>query len=341
MKIKVLIVGSYLSIILSFLSFQQVSLVYAAAFSYKKPLIVASIFPFYDFAKEISGSYANVDLLLPPGASPHCWEPRPSDVALLKHADVIIIVGPLEPWAKVVLNAIGCKARFIIKAAEGAPLIKKGSSNKEIDPHVWLDFKWDTVIVRRIAKALCSIDPLHKDFYRKRAQRLIKELLSLDKQYRTTIKSLKLKYLVVAGHGAFSYLCRAYGIKQISLCGISPDAQPTVLRLVHIINFIKKHHIKAFFYEETGPKKPAITIEEETGVKAWPLTPAASLTREEIKRNVTFIGLMYKNLNILKKAFKLHSVSASSASTYTSSSTYKMSWSSHWASNHRMTHGII
>jgi len=337
MKRKSLNFCSYLFIILLFLSSLSVSPVYAA--SYKKPLIVASIFPFYDFAKEISGNYADVDLLLPPGASPHCWEPRPSDVALLKHADVIIIVGPLEPWAKVVLNAIGCKARFIIKAAQGANLIKKGRSNKEIDPHVWLDFKWDTVIVRRIAKALCSIDPLHKDFYQKRAQRLIKELLSLDKQYRTTIKSLRLKYLVVAGHGAFSYLCRAYGIKQVSLCGISPDAQPTVLRLVHIINFIKKHHVKAFFYEETGPKKPAITIEEETGAKAWPLTPAASLTREEIKKHVTFIGLMYKNLDTFKKALELHPISTSTNSA--SSYTHWTSWSSHRASKHRIPHSII
>ncbi len=301
MKLIILKFWIYLLIILSFLFYLLPISAYAT--SYRRPLVVTSIFPFYDFAKEIAGDYAEVSLLLPPGASPHCWEPKPSDVARLKHADIIILVGPLEPWANVVLKAIKCKAHFVIRAAQGANLIKKGHGNKEIDPHVWLDFKWDTVIVKRIAHALCSVDPTHQNFYQKRAQRLIRELLYLDQQYSNTIKSLGLKYLVIAGHGAFSYLCRRYGLKQISLSGISPDAQPTVLRLIHIINFIKKHHIKSFFYEETGPKKPAITIEEETGVRAWPLTPAASLTKEEIKQHVTFLQLMYKNLYYIKRAF--------------------------------------
>ncbi len=286
----------------------------------KRAIIVASIFPLYDFAKEISGPYARVYLLLPPGASPHCWEPRPSDVALLRQADIIILVGPLEPWAHTVFKAIGCKAHFIIRAAQGANLIKKGVGEKCIDPHVWLDFKWDTVIVKRIESALSRLDPVHRTFYKNRANKLVKSLLELDKEYKRTLKSLKIDYLVIAGHGAFSYFCRAYGIKQIALAGISPDAQPTVLRLARIINFIKQHHIRAFFYEETSSRKPALTIEAETGVKAWPLTPAASLTKKEIENHITFLQLMYRNLCVIKRAFNLHSSSHTSSSSPASSS---------------------
>ena len=269
--------------------------------SFQQPKIVASIFPLYYLAKSVGGNYADVTLLLPPGASPHCWEPRPSDMLLLKDANIILIVGPLEPWANTVLKGSDTRA-VIIRAADGEKLIRVAPGPKGIDPHIWMDFKWDQHITRHICDVLCKIAPQHADYYRKQADRTIEKLRTLDKTYKMVLSRCKNKFLIIAGHGAFGYLARAYGLKQIALSGITPDAMPTAVRMAKIIWFIKKHHIKSFFYEETGPILAAKTIASETGAIPYPLTPAASLTRSEIKSKTSFIGLMYKNLSILKKA---------------------------------------
>ncbi len=263
----------------------------------KGPSVVASIYPLYEILREVGGKYVSASLLLPPGADPHSWEPTPKDLLLLQKASLIFVVGKgLEPWLEDIIKSLP-KVR-ILRAADSAPLLfLKGH---RIDPHLWLDFKWDASLALRLGKALAQIDPFHREVYLRRAQNLRERFLHLDQTYRQTLANCKSKYLLVAGHNAFGYWERAYGLKVISLAGTSPEAEPTPRALAQALRLIKKNRIKAVFYEEPSSRRFAELLAKEAGLnKVLYLTPGASLPREELQNNPTFFDLMERNLHHL------------------------------------------
>ncbi len=274
--------------------------------------VIASIFPLADFARQVGGQRVRVNLLVPPGASVHSWEPKPSDLIKLKQADLILVVGKtLEPWLSTFMEHNHRHGTRIIEALKGAPLVKTGHDHEKttttaaghrhpgIDPHIWLDFKWDQVIVQRIADALSGLDPDGSMFYHTNAQSLQGKLERLDEDYRRTLASCSSKVLVIGGHAAFGYLARAYGLKQVSLYGLSPDARPTSRQMVKIVKLIKKNGIKAIFFDAATGDRLARTLALETGARILVLTPGANLSRNELAKRPSFLDLMYENLHSL------------------------------------------
>ncbi len=271
------------------------------------PRVIATVFPLYDMAKGVAGDRAEVTLLLPPGANPHSWEPRPSDMINLQKADLIIMVGAgLEPWAHEIIEKKDKDHPRILKVSDGAPLvILHGHDHEEenhghgVDPHIWLDFSWDMTIVNRICQTLIELDPEGREVYQRGAQAYKESLDQLIDAYKKGLANCKTRSLVVGGHGAFNYLARAFGLKQVSLYGISPDAQPTPRRMAEVIEIVRREGVKAIFFEETVSDKLARVLARETGARVLTLTPGASLTREQIQAGASFLDLMYENLRHL------------------------------------------
>ncbi len=270
------------------------------AYSSEPPKVVATIFPLYDIAKSICGERAKVRLLLPIGANPHSWEPKPSELIELEKADLVIMVGDdFEPWADKFLSLHKGQGRpFIMRATDGAPVIRH-KGKRAIDPHIWLDFEWDMVLVRRIALTLSRLDPDGEGYYKENASAYNQALSELYKQYKQCLSTCRSKTLVVGGHGAFSYLARAFGLKQVSLYGLSPDARPSPRRMAQVVQIIKSEGVSTIFFEETVTDRLAKVLSRETGAKIMTLAPGASLTKKEIEEGLGFIDLMKKNLEHL------------------------------------------
>ncbi len=263
-----------------------------------KPLIVASIFPLYDLAQEVGGKEVKVHLLLPPGADPHSWDPTPKDLLFLRRADLLLAVGEgLEPWLDDLLSGLKKEKLSVLLLSEGAPLLR----HDHLDPHLWLDFRWDAVYVKRMGERLAALDPPHRELFLKRADRLAKRLLALDQEFRQSLSGCRFRLLIIAGHAAFGYWERAYGLRQISLAGLCPEAEPTPKALRQIVRLIRERGVPAIFYEEPSSKRFAEMIARETGVSVYYLTPGASPTREELLAGVTFFSLMKRDLEHLKQ----------------------------------------
>ncbi len=278
---------------------------------------IASIFPLADFARQVGRERVKVDLLIPPGASVHSWEPRPSDLVKLKRADLILVVGEaLEPWLSTFMEQDHPKRTQVIEAMEGAPIVtlrhghemaattSTGHRHSGVDPHIWLDFKWDQVIVQRIADAFSYLDPADRSFYQANARAFQKKLERLDEDYRRTLSTCSSRVLVIGGHAAFGYLARAYGLKQLSLYGLGPDASPTSRHMVEIIKLIKDKGVKAIFFDEATSDRLAKTLALETGAHVLVLTPGANLSRADLAKRPSFLDLMYRNLNSLAKGLR-------------------------------------
>jgi len=265
--------------------------------------IMASVFPLMEFAGAVAGEKGEVNLLLPPGAGVHTWQPRASDIVRLSSVDLFIYGGAgLEPWLPDLLKSISSKNLKILAVAEFLPLEKSNEAGKEaIDPHVWLDFELDQMIVSRIAETLSEIDPSHASVYRAGAAAYNKKLKNLDEHFSVSFSHCRQKTILLGGHAAFGYLARRYNLEQLSLYGLSPDAEPTPSRLMDIIQWAKKRNIKAVYMEANTSAKMAKVLAKEIQAELLVLNPGANLNKKEWTAGLTFIDIMEENLKNLKK----------------------------------------
>jgi zinc transport system substrate-binding protein len=276
----------------------------------KKINVIVTLFPIYDFAKNVGAQYINVNLLLPPGVEPHSFEPSPEDIIKIDRADIFIYTGKyMEPWAEKILKGIDKKNLIVADCSKGIQL-KSGmggdNNNHEghvhkLDPHIWLDFENAKKMVDNILEALIEADKSHNEYYINNAEIYKSKLTKLDERFKESLSSCKMRYFVHGGHYTFGYLARRYGLHYISVYeAFSPNAEPTAQRLSMLINTIKKYNTKYIFYEELISPKLAETISKETGVKLLKLHGAHNLTKDEWEKGFTFIDLMEQNLSNLR-----------------------------------------
>ncbi|MBM3209153.1 zinc-binding protein [Candidatus Shapirobacteria bacterium] len=258
----------------------------------QKITIVTTLFPLYDFAKNIGQDRAEVSLLLPPGVEAHTFEPRPSDITRINNANIFVYTGEfMEPWA-----------HDIIEGADKKVKIVDASANIEtrVDPHIWLDFDNAKVMAGNIAKTLSAIDPQNAEYYQNNLRSYQSKLAELDNSYKNALTSCQTKIIVYGGHYAFSYMGKRYGLAYESAYGISPDSEPSAQDLAGLIKQIKTKKIGYVFFEELVSPKVAQTLAKETGAGLLLLNPAHNLTKDEFEKNESFLSIMEKNLSNLK-----------------------------------------
>jgi len=274
--------------------------------------VLTSIFPLREFAAAVVGDRGEAELLLPPGAGVHTWQPRPGDILRLASSDLFISVGAgLEPWLSAVLKAVpGGKLR-VLEVSRGLPLRPAEAGEPEeaahehshgpLDPHVWLDFSLDLQIVDQIVATLLEIDPAGGPDFRKNAETLKSRLRELDSRYADTLKNCSGKALVIAGHAAFGYLAKRYGLVQTALYGLSPDSQPRPQHLLKVIDFCRKEGIRTVFFETSVPPGLAQTLAGEIGGRVLVLYAGHNLTRDQVVKGVGFFDIMGENLKNLRE----------------------------------------
>lgn len=273
--------------------------------SQNRPLtVVASLFPLYDFAKNIGKDKVDVSLLLPPGVEPHSFEPKPGDIIRILEADIFIYTDAvMEPWVAKILQAIENKNLLVVEASKGIPLMKETSAEDGehggTDPHIWLDFANAQHMVDTICEGFSAKDPAHKTFYADNARAYNRLLNALDSRYKNTLAHCKYSDVVHGGHFAFGYLAKRYNLHYVAAYGFSPDAEPTSRRLYDLSEMIKQKGIKYLFYEELLSPRVAKTIAQETGATLLKLSAAHNLTKEELAQNTSFITIMEQNLKNL------------------------------------------
>ncbi|WP_456434217.1 metal ABC transporter substrate-binding protein [Thermosulfuriphilus sp.] len=269
--------------------------------------VVASIFPLYDFVREVGGERVKVHLLLPPGAEPHSWEPRPSDILAIYRADLLVVIGAgLEPWLDDLLAGLEGKRLRVLVASQGAELLGyQGPDHGDhrhhgLDPHIWLDLAWDQQIVFRLAEELSRLDPQGRDYYFQRARSYAKKLAALDRLYASSLSSCRERVILIAGHGAYAYLARRYSLRQVALFSLSPEAEPSPQRMIKIIKLARRLKARAIFFEAQANPRLARALASEAGLKVLVLNPGASLNQEEIRRGESFLEIMEANLEALR-----------------------------------------
>ncbi|MEN6319860.1 MAG: metal ABC transporter substrate-binding protein [Syntrophaceae bacterium] len=279
----------------------------------KELTVVTTLYPLYDFAKNIGQEKADVSLLLPPGVEPHSFEPRPADMLRIQGSDIFIFTGAfMEPWVDKVIKGIDAKRFAVVDASKGITLMKGTTAHDEhghghqdgpgsSDPHIWLDLSNAMKMVDTIAAEYSAKDPQNKDYYMKNSSEYKKKLEVLDKKYKDELLRCRNRVIIHAGHFAFEYLAKRYDLQYISAYkGFTPDAEPSPRGLAELVQMVKKFDAQFIYYEELITPKIAETISKETGCGLLMLHAAHNVTKKEIDTGVNFISIMEKNLENLK-----------------------------------------
>ncbi len=282
-----------------------------------KVKIITSVFPLQEFAEAVAGERGEVSLLLPPGAEIHTWQPRASDIMRLSSADVFIYVGAaLEPWLHDMMKSVKNPAIRVLEASQGLSLLRKNDgqpkheekTNTEehnhehsvIDPHIWLDFENDQIIVDRIESLLSELIPEYRLFFKRNALVYQKKLQKLDQRYQAGLRNCSQSTFILGGHAAFGYLARRYGLNQIALYGLNPDSKPTPRKLVEVVDLAKEHQIKVIYFEDYVSDDLAKVMAKEVGAETLVLNAGANISKEQLKSGMTFLEIMEKNLENLR-----------------------------------------
>jgi zinc transport system substrate-binding protein len=275
----------------------------------EKIAVVTTIYPLYDFARQVGGERVEVTRLLPAGAEPHTWEPTPKDMAALARARVFIYNGAgMEPWVQRQLGMLEEKGVRVVEASRGLDLIAGPGDHGEagVDPHVWLDPVLAQEIVKKIRDAYIAVDPEHAAYYSSRADEYLAALRELDREYRAAAQDFRRREIVTS-HAAFAYLARRYGLQQVALMGLSPESEPDPVRMREIVAFCREHDVKYVFFEALVSPKVSRTLAREVGAETLVLNPLGNITPEEEKRGENYLSIMRENLARLKVALGDHS----------------------------------
>jgi len=281
--------------------------------------MIASIYPVADMVQQVGGDYVDVSFLLPAGASPHTFEPKPSLVKKISSARIFFMVGAgLEFWAEKFIDLAGPGLTTVV-LSKGVSLIntaghhhenkaghfhaRVGVSDQEssvANPHIWIDPVIAKSMVDKITAALCDVDHVHVTYYKKRRQRYLEMLDDLDQMIQKTVSTFKVRKYV-SFHSSWDYFARRYGLKSAGVIEAAPGRNPTPIQIKNIVAMIKKYHIRAVFAEPQLNPRAAEVIAREAGVNVLLLDP---LGGPNLKGRSTYIDLIRYNLNVMQEAMK-------------------------------------
>lgn len=222
-----------------------------------------------DMARNVAGEAAEVESLTKPGAEIHNYQPTPGDLLKAQDAQLIIWNGlNLELWFQKFFRNLKGVPEAVASAGVAPMAISQGPYTGKPNPHAWMSPTAALIYVDNIRDALVQHDPAHADVYRANAE-------AYKAQIKASIDPIKAEFAripeeqrwLVTSEGAFSYLARDFGLKELYLWPINADQQGTPQQVRRVIDMVRKYHIPAVFSESTVSPDPAKQVARETGAK--------------------------------------------------------------------------
>ncbi len=276
--------------------------------------ITATVFPLYDFARQIVKDRAELVMLLPTGAEVHSYEPTPKDIIQIQSSDLFIrIGGAVDSWSESATAEENGKEVNTISATDCCTLLTEDehehensahtAKETEIDEHVWTSPKNAMLIAQKICDEICELDKENEEIYRENSAQFQKQLQELDVLFESTVKNGADVPVVFADRFPFKYLANDYGFSYIAaFLGCSSESEPSAHTVTKIIDSIKEQKIGVVMYTETSNGELADTICEETGAKKMLMHSCHTVTKKQFAENITYVELMKSNVNSLKAA---------------------------------------
>ena len=299
--------------------------------------IVTTIFPEYDWVREILGDKADnaeITMLLDNGVDLHSYQPTAADIVKISDCDLFIYVGgESDGWVedalrnaanrnmKVInlLEVLGdsVKTEEIVEGmqeehehedAHAHDDAEEHEHEEEADEHVWLSLKNAKMLVRVISKALQELDPDNKDIYAANADAYVKKLSALDADYQAAVDAASNKTILFGDRFPFRYLVDDYGLRYYAaFVGCSAETEAGFETISFLAKRVDEWKLPCVLTIEGAQHKIAETIVRNTTAKnqkVLTMDSMQSTTTQDVKNGTTYLSVMEKNLSVLKEALR-------------------------------------
>jgi zinc transport system substrate-binding protein len=281
--------------------------------------VVATIFPAYDFAREVAGDAANITMLLPPAAESHSYEPTPQDIITIQNCGVFIYVGgDSDEWVRGVLDSMDTSRMTIVTLMDCVDVVEEeivaGMEEEageeetgvpEYDEHVWTSPRNAKLIVRKLSAAFSGADAENAGVYAQNTTAYLGKLDALDAAFREVVDGAARRTIVFGDRFPFRYFTDAYGLDYAAAfpgCSTETEANPQTVAF--LIDKVRDEHIPVVFHIELSNEKMANTISEETGAKVLLLHACHNVSKDDFINGESYLSLMTRNVEALREALK-------------------------------------
>jgi zinc transport system substrate-binding protein len=272
--------------------------------------VVASFYPLAEVAQRIGGRAVAVTNLTAAGAEPHGLQLAPRQVEAVEDADVVVYVGGgFQPTVADIARrraagSVDLAGQVQLETGDaGAIAAEEGDDplGGGVDPHFWLDPVRMSNVVDAVEAALAAAAPGRAATFETNARTYKADLARLDGEYRSGLGSCA-RHEIVTSHAAFFYLAERYGLTQLPIAGLSPEAEPSPARVVDLAHRIEADGVTTVFYETLVSPKVAETLAREAHVRTAVLNPIEGLTKDQIEAGDDYLSVMRDNLATLRRA---------------------------------------
>ncbi|WP_156378676.1 MULTISPECIES: metal ABC transporter substrate-binding protein [unclassified Rhizobium] len=238
-----------------------------AALAADKPKVVTTFTVIADIARNVAGDAADVESITKPGAEIHGYQPTPRDILKARDADLVLRNGLyLEAWFEKFLANLGSVPTVTVSDGVEPISIGGGAYEGKPNPHAWMSPDNALIYVENIRKALSDIDPANAAIYEANAKAYSAKIRAEIEPLKAEISAVpENQRWLVTSEGAFSYLARDLGLKELYLWPINADSQGTPQQVKAVVDAVIANKIPVVFSESTVSDKPAKQVAAETG----------------------------------------------------------------------------
>lgn len=285
--------------------------------SSKKLNVVTTIFPYYDFVRQIGKDKVKLKMIVTAGKDSHTFEPTPADLISIQKADIFFYNGGvMEYWVQKIQksqeNSGQVSYAFMDsvnpveeEVTEGMSLPKEEEGETEYDEHIWTSPVNAQKVVKKICAVLSKEDPGNAHFYEKNTMNYLKKLKKLDQEFRETVKHGKRKLIVFGDKFPMRYFTEEYGLSyRAAFPGCSEESEPSSRTLSYLIDLVKKEEIPVIYHMDFGRSKIADVICEASGAENMTFYSCHTVTKRQFDQGVTYLDLMEKNVKNLEKGLR-------------------------------------
>jgi ABC-type metal ion transport system, periplasmic component/surface adhesin len=270
-----------------------------------KKRVVTTFTIIQDMAQNVAGEAAVVESITKPGAEIHGYEPTPQDIVKAQRADLVLWNGlNLERWFERFFRNLKEVPSAVLSEGVEPIGIDEGPYTGRPNPHAWMSPANARIYVENIRKALVRIDPANEAIYNANAKAYAAKFEALERTVRAELEKIPAEQRwLVTSEGAFPYLARNFGMRELFLWAVNSDQQGTPQQVQKVIDGVRKNRIPVVFSESTVSDKPARQVARETGARYGGVLYVDSLTAKGGPAP-TYLDLMEYNARTIVKGFQ-------------------------------------
>ncbi len=277
--------------------------------------VVTTLFPAFDFARELCAGRCEIVLLVPPGAETHSYEPTPQDLVRIESCDLLICNGgESETWLDTLLDGAsgGCAVLRMLDCVDALEeehregmqrLPGEEGDELEYDEHVWTSPRNAALICRAICDRLCTLDAAGAEDYRRSCEEYCEKLDALDAAFRGIVAEARGDCLIFADRFPARYFVEEYGLAYYAAFpGCADDAEPSARTVAFLIDRVRAEKTPAVLYIEYSDQKMADVVCEDTGCKKLLFHSCHTVSAGDLKNGASYLGLMWANTESVREA---------------------------------------